>query len=254
MKIISILNIKGGVGKSLTAENLARGYAASGKKTLLVDADGQGDVSAAILPDADFESSDRTICSVFLDSSKIQDCIWHTNIENLDLIPATMDLFDVIYALQGKAAADFILGKALHSLPYDIVIIDNNPSVNKMTFNSIYAADLIICPTNIGKKTIKGVVNTRKVCAEAVNVLPFEKPLNFCILLTMMGRTKSTKEGAQQLREIFGDEVLNTEIRYQAKPVQNAEFNGKSLLDDSKAGVAEDYRKMVNEVISKENI
>ncbi len=211
MKIISVMNIKGGVGKSLTAEL----------------------------------------------HHSLQNCIWHTSVENLDVLPSSLELFVVVYELNGKGGSDFMLYKGLHELTgYDVVIIDNNPSVNKMTFNSIYAADMIICPTNIGRKTLTGVTNTRKICLQAMDQ-PGEKEQGYCVektgvltmrkvteepyeieldyaeegYLTMMGRTRTSREGAEQLRTIYKDSVMKTEIRYQVKPVQECELDGKSLVD-----------------------
>lgn len=255
MKIISVMNVKGGVGKSITAECLARGFATR-NKTLLVDGDGQGDATHAMLPDLDFDNNtdlvERTISAALTGRLPIEDCIWSSDVKNLDVLPSNMDLFDTIYELQGKGGSDFILGKLLNTLDYDYVIIDNNPSVNKMLFNSIYASDVIICPTNIGRKTLKGVANTRKVVMEAIDTLPYIKPIEFRLLLTMIGKNRNSKEGEAQLRDAYGDEVLQTKIRYQQKPIQDAEFGNVSIMDNTKAGVADDYRKMVAEVIGLE--
>ena len=79
-----------------------------------------------------------TIVDYLKANKKIEDCIWKTDVENLDLIPSSMDLFTVIYELQGRGGADFLLANALKGLDYDEIIIDNNPSINKMTYNSIY--------------------------------------------------------------------------------------------------------------------
>ena len=254
MKIISVMNIKGGVGKTITAEILARGFADAGKKTLIVDADGQGDLTRTLLPEMEFDDdpalSDRNLCSYLKGTTSLQNCIWHTSVKNLDVLPSSLELFVVVYELNGKGGSDFMLYKGLHDLDgYDVVIIDNNPSVNKMTFNAIYAADMILCPTNIGKKTLTGVANTRKICLQAMDAFPLEKPMDFRILLTMMGRTKTTREGAEQLRTIYKDSVMKTEIRYQVKPVQECEMDGKSLLLDKRSGVAEDYRHFLNEIM-----
>ena len=255
--ITTILNIKGGCSKTLTAEMLARGYAKEGRKTLVVDADGQGDITSSLMPNINFDQPENLAGSDTVDylkgNKKIEDCIWKTNVENLDLSPSSMDLFTVIYEMQGRGGADFLLGNALKGLDYDEIIIDNNPSINKMTYNSIYAADVIICPTNISEKTLKGVMNTRGVCVQALDALPFSKPLNFKIVLTMMTRNNNCKEGAKQLREAFGKDVFDTQIRFQQKPVQDAEFSKKSLLD-MKAGVAEDYRNLTKEVIQKDEV
>lgn len=259
--ITTILNIKGGCSKTITAEMLARAYARSGKKTLVVDADGQGDITTSLLPKENFDTTDffrgetppvkkGTIVDYLKGNKKIEECIWKTDIENLDIIPSSMDLFTVIYELQGKGGADFLLANGLKNIAYDEIIIDNNPSINKMTYNSIYAGDIIICPTNISEKTLKGVLNTQAICIQALQALPFSKPLNFKIVMTMMTRNNNCKEGAKQLRLAFGSNVFDTQIRFQQKPVQDAEFSKKSLLD-MKTGISEDYRKLTQEVMQK---
>ena len=257
MKIISIQNIKGGQAKTTTAEYLARQYAANGAKVLAVDADGQGNLTNMLLPEMDFdddsfEGSKRTISAFLKGEKDIKECVWHTETANLDVVPSNLDLFTTVYELQGKGGADFILGNALKKLDYDFVVIDNNPAVNKMTFNSIYAADEIICPVSIGQKPFKGLNTTMNICMQAMNNLPWDKPLNFKILIVMKGRTKMTKEGEAQLRDAFGNHVLKATIRYQAKPLQDAEFNGKSLVNNHRDAVADDYRALFEELNEKE--
>ena len=134
--ITTILNIKGGCSKTLTAEMLARGYAKEGRKTLVVDADGQGDITSSLMPNINFDQPENvvggetppekgTIVDYLKGNKKIEDCIWKTDVENLDLIPSSMDLFTVIYELQGRGGADFLLGTALKGLDYDEIIICN---------------------------------------------------------------------------------------------------------------------------------
>lgn len=251
MKITSVLNIKGGTAKSLTAEIIGRSYASIGRKTLLVDADGQGDLSDMILPNVDFEESNKTLVQLLEGKREINECIWNTDADNLFLLPSNLDLFDVIYQLQGTGGSDFVLTKKLRELDFDEIVIDNNPQINKMTYNAIYAADEIICTTSIGKKTLKGVKNTRRTVVKSLNNLPFDKPLKFTILLTMIGRNNINKDISKQLRELYGDSVLKTEIRWQQKPIQDAEFNSKSLLDYD-SGVSNDYKAMFEELLERE--
>ena len=111
--ITTILNIKGGCSKTLTAEMLARGYAKEGRKTLVVDADGQGDLTASLMPNINFDQPENlaggdtvgvhskppekgTVVDYLKGNKKIEDCIWKTDVENLDLIPSSMGLFTVI--------------------------------------------------------------------------------------------------------------------------------------------------------------
>ncbi len=251
MKITSVLNIKGGTGKTLTTEIIGRSYAKLGRKTLLVDTDGQGSLSNQMIPNVNFAECGRTITEVLKGTKDIQECIWETGIENLYLLPANMELFVTIYQLQGKGGSDFTLLKKLQELDFDEVVIDNNPSVTKMTYNAIYASDEIICPTDLGIKALEGVQHTREVILQSIEELPFSKPIKFSLLLTKVTRNKNNKKWSQELREVFGDEVLKTEIRFQQKPVQDAESSDKSLLDFTQ-GVSEDYKAMFEELLERE--
>lgn len=255
-RITSVLNIKGGVGKTITAEMIGRGYASEGKKTLLVDADGQGDLSDAIMPEVNFEDSDCTLANVLSGEKDLLDCIVKTDIENLYLIPNNMRMFEVVYLMQNMSGGDFRLSELLEELDFDEIVIDNNPSVNKITFNAIYASDVIICPTSIGKKTIKGVTHTRQQVVNSIKGAPKvfrdNHRIEFRILLTQITRNKTNRDIIQQLRDLYGDAVFETVIRFQQKPVQIAEFGGTSLLDDTKSGIAEDYRNLLDELMKDE--
>lgn len=255
-RITSVLNIKGGVGKTITAEMIGRGYASRGKKTLLIDADGQGDLCRVIMPEVNFEDSDCTLANVMAGEKDIQECILKTDIENLYLIPNNLHMFEVVYLMQNMCGADFKLSELLRELDFDEIVIDNNPSVNKMIFNAIYASDVIICPSSISLRTIIGITHTRQQVVNSIKGAPKvfrnNHRIDFRILLTQITRNKNNKESIQQLRDLYGDAVFETVIRFQQKPVQDAEFDRTSLLDDTKSGVAEDYRKLVNELMEEE--
>lgn len=252
MKITSVLNIKGGVGKSLTAEMIGRSYAKRGVKTLLVDADGQGNLSQQILGSRYDLNIKSTLAEFLKGEVDVKDCIWETEIENLYIIPATLNLYEVIYQLQGVGGADFILGKKLQGLDFERIIIDNEPTINKMTYNAIYCADEILCPTSIGTKAIGGVQLTNKVIAQSLDNLPYMKPIKFTILLTMITRNNNNKKGEQDLRDAFGDKIMKTKIRFQQKPVQDAENSQCKSLLDLNSGVSEDYKAMFEELLERE--
>ena len=76
--------------------------------------------------------------------------------------------------------------------------------------------------------------------------------IDFRILLTQITRNKTNRDIIQQLRDLYGDAVFESVIRFQQKPVQIAEFGGTSLLDDTKSGIAEDYRNLLNELMKDE--
>lgn len=252
-RITSILNIKGGTAKSLTAEMIGRSYAAIGRKTLLVDADGQGDLSMMIMPQEDFEESDSTLREAVTGKKSFDECIRYTGIDNLYLIPANMKLFDSMNEILSMSANETIFRRKLKQLDFDEIVIDNNPSKNRLINNSIVAADQIICPSSVGKKTINGIMHTWQEVDKIVEEYAFEKPPTFTILLTMFQRNNNNKEVKKILEERFPGAVMESTIRFQQKPIQDAELNDRSLLMDQKSGVAEDYRRMFSELLTREN-
>lgn len=260
--IRSIMNVKGGVGKTSTAIQLAAGLGKAGKHVLIVDADGQGTASTLLLPDFGFDSqtpeTDRTLCGLLNGKRTVNQCIWHTGLPYVDLIPCDLDLFNTIYELQSNSVnglPQLKLKQILRDLNYDEIIIDNNPSINMMSVNSIYAADQIIIPTSLDVGGLKGVQMTLKHAASIIRELDSNANLDYMILFTLVNHNNLEKEIAEHMKTIYMGHVYTQQIHYQAAPFRNANFNYKTVLDNRRARVALEYRSFVNEVlgITEEN-
>jgi len=254
--IRSIMNVKGGIGKTTTAIQLAAGFGKTGKKTLLVDADGQGTCTLLLLPDYDFNSdeeyADRTLGGILLGKRTSDECIWRTGLENVDVIPSNLDLFNTIYELQSNSInglPQFKLKQILHSLSYDEIIIDNNPSINMMSVNSIYAADELIIPTCPDVGGLAGVQMTLNHAAMVIKDIDRDARIDYHILFTLVNRNRLERQTIARFREIYGNHIFQQPIRYQANPVKNANFNNTLLIDDMQASVSADYRNLINEVL-----
>ena len=144
--ILSVINQKGGVGKTTTVINLATALAQKGKKILVVDLDPQGNASTGV----GFEQSkDRNdIYDVLHDSSKILDAIYKTNIQKLMLIPSTLDLSGAEVELARQEEREVRLKNAIDKIKhkFDYILIDCPPALGLLTVNAFTAANSIIVP------------------------------------------------------------------------------------------------------------
>lgn len=254
MKMIrSVLNVKGGVGKTTTAIQLAAGFAKAGKKTLLIDADGQGNATGALLPGYDPQKQ-KSIVEALKGEAPAEECIYDTKFEHLYIMPAKLELFSTVYELQSNSVYGFpqvIMKKMLKKLDYEEIIIDNNPSINLMSINSVLSASEIIIPTNIDAGGLAGVKATWEHCRNVMNSLDKDEPLNLKILITMVNRNNTDKQVIEQLRTLYRSRIYTSQIRYQSAPVKRSTFDGKLLINDTKSGVAEDYRALIQEILKE---
>ena len=144
--IYAVVNQKGGVGKTTTAVNVSAYAALDGAKTLLVDADPQGNATSGL--GVDRQSLENSTYSVLIDGVPIRDAIVETPIAGLHLLAATMDLAGAEIELMPRISRETYLRRALEVVrgDYDVILIDAPPSLGLLTLNTLVAADAAIIP------------------------------------------------------------------------------------------------------------
>ena len=250
-KIISIVNQKGGVGKTTTAVNFATILAIMYKKTLLIDMDSQGNASSGL--GIDQEQRKITSYDLLMESSTAEESLIRTEIPGLDIIPANINLAGIEIDLANRANHEVILKRQISNLSdkYDYIIIDCPPSLNILTLNALVASDQIIIPMLCDFYSLEGLSHLLKT----IEII--KKKLNPSIsvsgiLFTMYDkRSKLTELVENDVRGCLGDLVFKTTIPRNVK-VAEAPSHGKSIVVyDHRCVGALSYIELTKEYLSK---
>ena len=251
-RIISVANQKGGVGKTTTTVNLGASLAFVGKKTLLVDSDAQGNATSGMgirKPDVTHD-----IYDVLVNEVPIQDAIYPTSRENLDIVPATLQLAGAEIELTSMMARESRLKMALNEVKdqYDFILIDCPPSLGHLTINAFTASDSILIPVQCEYYALEGLsqlLNTVRLVQKHFNPeLEIEG-----VLLTMYdARTNLGAEVVEEVRRYFQEKVYDTIIPRNIR-LSEAPSHGMSIIDyDIRSKGAEVYQALAKEVLTRE--
>lgn len=249
--IISIINQKGGVGKTTTAVNLSAYLADKGKKTLLIDEDSQGNSTSGLSRSVTFVKS---LYDVLLNDTSPEEAVVKTAIRKLHLLPASIDLAGAEIEIAPLAERESLLKRKIEPLreQYDYIIIDCPPSLGLMTLNALVASDSIIIPIQAEFYALEGLsqlVKTVQVVSRRMN--PRLHILG--ILLTMFdGRTNLSLQVAEEVKKYFGSKVFRTVIPRTVKLSEAPSFGEPVLTYAPKSKGAEAYKKLSREVLKRE--
>ncbi|ECP3332247.1 ParA family protein [Listeria monocytogenes] len=249
-KVIALANQKGGVGKTTSSVNLSSSLAFLGKKVLLVDIDPQGNASSGV--GVNKGEIEHCIYNVLVDDVAIQDVLQKTDLDNLNVIPATIQLAGAEVELVPAISREIRLKKAIDSIrdDYDYVIIDCPPSLGLLTLNALTAADSVLIPVQCEYYALEGLsqlLNTIRIVQKHLNEdLQIEG-----VLLTMLdARTNLGIQVIEEVKKYFQNKVFNTIIPRNVR-LSEAPSHGKPiLLYDAKSKGAEVYLELAKEVVA----
>ncbi|EMW6650882.1 ParA family protein [Listeria monocytogenes] len=249
-KVIALANQKGGVGKTTSSVNLSSSLAFLGKKVLLVDIDPQGNASSGV--GVNKGEIEHCIYDVLVDDVAIQDVLQKTDLDNLNVIPATIQLAGAEVELVPAISREIRLKKAIDSIrdDYDYVIIDCPPSLGLLTLNALTAADSVLIPVQCEYYALEGLsqlLNTIRIVQKHLNEdLQIEG-----VLLTMLdARTNLGIQVIEEVKKYFQNKVFNTIIPRNVR-LSEAPSHGKPiLLYDAKSKGAEVYLELAKEVVT----
>lgn len=246
LRVIAVLNHKGGVGKTTTCFNLACAYADQGLKVLAIDLDPQSHLAVSMgLKEPGLSGVD----DIFLEQASAQDYIESLR-DNLDLLPAGYRLGEVErLAAQGRSQA-MVLRNAIQPLlpEYDLVLIDCPPTSGLLNFNALYAASEVLIPVSGDYLALHGLsqlLHTLKSAEKFMN-----KTLQLWIVLTrFVTRRRLSLQVQNKLMKYFPSQLLSTVIRENAPLAESPSF-GKSIFEYNKrSNGARDYAALADDIL-----
>jgi len=249
MRVVAILNQKGGVGKTTTAVNLGAALALRGRRVLLVDLDPQCNLTdhLGVEPDDDAPS----VYDVLAASTPLADVVVPTATEGLDVAPADEDLAGVEVEMAGWPGREALLRRALEALPadrYDWVIVDCPPSLGLLTLNAMAACPEIFITLQTEYFALRGLGQLARIVEMVRSSIHPELRIAGILPTLVSPVTNLAREVLEEVQEHFGGRVFRTRIRQNVR-LAEAPGHQKHIFDYAphSAG-AQDYRALADEI------
>ncbi|MFM7030318.1 MAG: ParA family protein [Micrococcales bacterium] len=252
-RIIAMCNQKGGVGKTTSTINLGAALAEYGRKVLLVDFDPQGALSAGLGINA--YTNEPTILDLLLTKNfQTKDVVRPTSVENLDVLPANIDLAAAELALVTEMNREHILKRVLRQVAddYDVILIDCQPSLGLLTINALTAAHGVIIPLAPEFFALRAIALLEQIMGKVRDSENNPSLKLDAILVTMYdSRTNHGREVLERVREGFPEVTLRAMIPKTIKFSESVVHLKPITQSASDSAAAEAYRAVARELVQR---
>ena len=248
---VAIANQKGGVGKTTISMGLAGVLAEADKKVLLIDMDQQGNLSSSFIDN--IHDLPKTIYDLLIDNAEIGEIIYRTKVENINILPANIDMRDLDTKLAGDFDSQYNLTEAINEIngAYDYIIIDCPPNLGTATRMALVAANGLVVPIECQEWSVKGSSQLTAYVNKVKNRANPELEILGFVINKYDSRRTIEKSYNEALRESYGDMIFQTEFHNNVQYTESATAKLPISFYMPSSPQAELFRQFTLELIKK---
>ena len=250
-KVIAVANQKGGVGKTTTTINLSAALAEKGKKVLMIDLDPHGNASSGLGVNKD--ELEQSIYQLMIGTNSFDECVQKNVLENLDVLPANVNLAGVEIETLDMEDRNYILSKEIDKVKdrYDYILIDCPPSLNSLTINSMTTADSVLVPIQCEFYALEGLSQLIYTIDLVKDRLNPNLKMDGVVFTMYDARTNLSLQVIENVRENLNQKIYNTIIPRSVRLAEAPSYGLPINIYDRKSTGAKAYRALAEEIIEK---